>query len=106
MDHAFSSSIVHLDRRRDSPMADQSVHPNGKFHQVDLERSRRHWRGVVAPQCIWITPLNLPSARRIATPEGTADGRSTGRMPESRIGPAPHAECGGRMSALHMEKKC
>ena len=70
MDHAFSSSIVHLDRRRDSPMADQSVHPNGKFHQVNLERSRRNLRVIVAPQCIWIVPLPLSSPRRIANTAG------------------------------------
>lgn len=65
-DHAVSSSIVHPDRRWGNPVADQPVHPNGRLHQVDLERSRRNLRGDVAPQCIWIAALPLKTPRRIA----------------------------------------
>lgn len=47
-------------------MAGESVHPHGRQHQVDLERCRGDWRGVVAPQCFWIVPLALSHPRRIA----------------------------------------
>jgi hypothetical protein len=66
MVHAFSPSIVHLDRRSGHPMANQSFHPDGKFDQIDFECGRRHLRGDVAPQRIWIAPQSFPAPRRIA----------------------------------------
>jgi hypothetical protein len=67
-------------------MAGQPVHPNGKFHQVDFERNRCHWRVVVARQCIWIVPLHFPRASRIANAaEQAVMEKSGSRIQESPV---------------------
>jgi len=79
--HAFNSSVVHLDRGRGNPLAYQPIHPDGEFDQIDPERSGRHLRSRVAPQRIWIASLPLRASRRIANAvDGTQQfGRSIPR---------------------------
>lgn len=60
--YASHSNSISPDRSGRPPMVGESFHPHGRQYQVDLERSRRHLRGVVAPECIWTIsfPLAYP----------------------------------------------
>jgi hypothetical protein len=43
-------------------VACEPFYPHGGQHQIDLERSRGDWSGVVAPQRFWIVPLHFANS--------------------------------------------
>ena len=57
--YASPSDFVNPNRCRRPLVAGESFHPHGRQHQVYLERGRRDWSGVVAPQRIRTVPLTL-----------------------------------------------
>ena len=61
--YASPSDSINPDRRWCPFVAGESFHPHGRQHQVDLERSRGHRRGVVAPECIWTVSFPLANPR-------------------------------------------
>ena len=65
--HASHADSINPDRSWRSVVAGESFHPHGRQYQVDLERSRRHWRGVVALECIWIVPFPLANPRWVTS---------------------------------------
>ena len=42
-----------------SPVARESLHPDGRVHQVDVERRGGDWRGFVAGECFWALSFPL-----------------------------------------------
>ena len=96
--HASRSDSIDPDRRGRPVVAGESLHPHGRQHQVHLERSRGHRRGVVAPRRIRIVPLPLAYPRRIVNAaDRTQQKVLRVALPESRIEPGTR-ECGGRTS--------
>ena len=65
--HASHADCINPDRSRRPVVAGESFHPHGRKHQVDLERGRCRWRGVVAPQRIWIVPLTPANPRWVTS---------------------------------------
>ena len=63
--NASPSDSTNANRRGRPPVAGESLHPHGRQHQVDFERSRRYRRGAVAPRRIWVVPLPFAYPCRI-----------------------------------------
>jgi hypothetical protein len=70
IDHAFSSSFIHIDRRWSHPVDDKSVHSHGEFHQIYFERGRGDLCCRVAAECIRIAPQSHPDTRRVESATG------------------------------------
>jgi hypothetical protein len=70
IDHAFSSSFIHIDRRWSHPVDDKSVHSHGEFHQIYFERGRCDLCRRVAAECIRIAPQSHPDTRRVESATG------------------------------------
>lgn len=65
--YASPSDFTNANRSWSPPVVGESFHPHGRQHQVDLERRRRHWRGVVAPRRFWVVPLPLAYPHRLTS---------------------------------------
>jgi hypothetical protein len=65
--YASHSSFHSPDCRGRFAVAGESLHPNGRKYQVNLERSRRHLRRSMAPQRIRIVPFPVEYPRGIAS---------------------------------------
>ena len=61
--YASHSNPFDPDRSGRPSLAGESFHPHGGQHQVNLERRRSHWRGVVAPERIWTVSFTLANTR-------------------------------------------
>ena len=61
--NASHSSFHSPDRRGRPALARESLHPYGRQYQVDLERSRGHLRGAVAPRYVWTISFSLAYSR-------------------------------------------
>ena len=65
--NASPSDSTNANRRGRPVVAGESLHPHGRQHQVDFERSRGYRRGAVASRHIWALPLSLADSSRIVT---------------------------------------
>jgi hypothetical protein len=60
--HASPSNTLNPNRGWSLAVACEPFYPDGRQYQIDLERSRGDWSGVVAPQRFWIVPFHLANS--------------------------------------------
>ena len=58
--------IVVAHRSRRPAVVSESVHPDGREHQVDLECGSRDLRGGLAAKRVWTVSFHVANSRRIA----------------------------------------